>query len=299
MALNLRQIEVFRAVMLTGTISGAAKLLYVSAPAISRLLAHTEITVGLTLFERIRGRLHATPEARRLFSEIESAYLGIQRVNTVARELLENRQGSLRIASHATIGGSLVPRVLGRFHQKYENVGINFECVRQSELKERLLNQQADLGITLFPMEHPNLDAIRLCDVPIVCVVSANHPLAECAEVDAQRLGQHPIVDYEQGTPFGLVLDELFARSGYPSTICMQAGTPHEACTLIRAGVNGIGIVDQYSAEEFSLGSHSLTAIPIAKAPLLQARIIYRRYEPMSRLSKSFIDLMHKFAEAS
>ena len=66
MALNLRQIEVFRAVMITGSISGAAQLLFVSQPAVSRLLSQTETRIGFALFERIKGRLHATPEAKKL-----------------------------------------------------------------------------------------------------------------------------------------------------------------------------------------------------------------------------------------
>ena len=57
--MNLRQIEVFRAVMITGSVSGAARLLHVSIPAVSRLLSHTESRLGFLLFERVKGRLHA------------------------------------------------------------------------------------------------------------------------------------------------------------------------------------------------------------------------------------------------
>ncbi len=71
MRLNLRQIEVFRAIMITGSISGAARLLSVSQPAISRLLAYTEDRLALRLFERVRGRVQPTPEARRLFQEVD------------------------------------------------------------------------------------------------------------------------------------------------------------------------------------------------------------------------------------
>ncbi|WP_160018317.1 LysR family transcriptional regulator, partial [Raoultella sp. 18093] len=65
--MNLRQIEAFRAVMVTGSVSGAARLLHVSVPPISRLLSHTESRLGFALFERIKGRLHPTAEARRLY----------------------------------------------------------------------------------------------------------------------------------------------------------------------------------------------------------------------------------------
>ena len=64
MKINLRQIEVFRAIMLTHSMSGAAKALHVSQPAISRLVSHTEQRLGLKLFERIKGRLYPTPARR-------------------------------------------------------------------------------------------------------------------------------------------------------------------------------------------------------------------------------------------
>src|SRR5471032_3000145 len=88
MKLNLRQIEVFRAIMLSGSISGASKLLYVSQPAVSRLISYTEQRLGLMLFQRIKGRLYPTPEARRLFTEVNVVYQGVQRVNEVADDLI-------------------------------------------------------------------------------------------------------------------------------------------------------------------------------------------------------------------
>lgn len=94
MKLNLRQIEVFRAVMITGSIRGASELLFVSQPAVSRLLSHMEQRIGFALFERIRGRLYATLEARKLFHEVEAVYAGVQRVNDMARDLFEHQRAS-------------------------------------------------------------------------------------------------------------------------------------------------------------------------------------------------------------
>ena len=62
--LSLRQIEVFRAIMMAGSISGAGRMLHVSQPAVSRVLALTETRLGYPLFERAKGRLLPTPEAR-------------------------------------------------------------------------------------------------------------------------------------------------------------------------------------------------------------------------------------------
>ena len=65
--MNLRQIEVFQAVMQTGSTVEAARLLHVSQPGISRMLAHIELQLGLTLFERRKGKLLPTPQADALY----------------------------------------------------------------------------------------------------------------------------------------------------------------------------------------------------------------------------------------
>ena len=94
MALNLRQIEVFRAVMITGSIRGASELLFVSQPAVSRLLAHTELRVGFALFQRVKGRLYATPEAKKLFREVESVYACLLYTSPSPRDLSTSRMPS-------------------------------------------------------------------------------------------------------------------------------------------------------------------------------------------------------------
>lgn len=292
MPLNLRQIEVFRAVMLTGSISGAAELLFVSQPAVSRLLAHTEQTAGFTLFDRIKGRLYATPEARQLFTEVENAYLGVQRVNSLARDLAENRKGTLRVIAHTTVGGAFVPQAIGAFHRAFPDVRLSFDCGRLWVLKERMLNQQADLAVTLFPMEHPNLEATFLRDVSLVCVLPRRHPLAAHARVAVEDLRHHPVISYEEGTPFGLLMARLFASCGLPSDQSVEAGTPREACALVEAGL-GAAIADEFSAREYERGELVVRSIA-GTTSQLQATVVYKRYQPLSRIARAFIDVLQR-----
>ena len=79
--MNLRQIEVFRAVMLAGSVTDAARLLHVSQPGVSRMLGHIEVQLGVRLFERGRGKLRPTPEAQALYAEVEHVYRGVQRID--------------------------------------------------------------------------------------------------------------------------------------------------------------------------------------------------------------------------
>src|SRR5690349_6640425 len=81
---KLRHMEVFRAVMLTGSISAAAKMLYVSQPAVSKLIQYIEGRLAYRLFERINNRLVPTHEAQILYREVERVYQAALEVNECA-----------------------------------------------------------------------------------------------------------------------------------------------------------------------------------------------------------------------
>lgn len=70
-AVNLRHIEIFHAVMTTGNLTEAARMLHTSQPTVSRELARFEKVLGLTLFSRTRGRLQPTVQGLRLFEEVQ------------------------------------------------------------------------------------------------------------------------------------------------------------------------------------------------------------------------------------
>jgi DNA-binding transcriptional LysR family regulator len=72
--MTLRQIEVIRAVMIAGTITGAAKLLNVSAPGISRLVKYTERSLGVRFFMRQNGRYFPTQDAEMIFEQFNAIY---------------------------------------------------------------------------------------------------------------------------------------------------------------------------------------------------------------------------------
>ena len=97
-AVNLRHIEIFHAVMTTGNLTEAARMLHTSQPTVSRELARFEKVLGLQLFERTRGRLQPTVQGLRLFEEVQRSWYGLDRIVSAAESLREFRQGELSIA---------------------------------------------------------------------------------------------------------------------------------------------------------------------------------------------------------
>jgi DNA-binding transcriptional LysR family regulator len=94
--MNLRQIEMFRAVMQTGSFTAAAEALHISQPGVSRAARHLEIQLGVPLFERSQGRIRPTDEALALNGEIERSYRGVQSIQQFARGLRHGTYAVLR-----------------------------------------------------------------------------------------------------------------------------------------------------------------------------------------------------------
>ena len=82
-----RQIEVFRAVMATGHVTQAADRLGSSQPTLSRELARLEASLGMALFDRVRGRLRPTVRAMALLEEVERSFIGLDRIAATAAAL--------------------------------------------------------------------------------------------------------------------------------------------------------------------------------------------------------------------
>ena len=111
-AVNLRHIEIFHAVMTTGNLTEAARMLHTSQPTVSRELARFEKVLGLKLFERARGRLQPTVQGLRLFEEVQRSWYGLDRIVSAAESLREFRQGELSVACLPVFSQSFLPLLL-------------------------------------------------------------------------------------------------------------------------------------------------------------------------------------------
>lgn len=289
MRFNLRQIEVFRSIMLTGSISRAAKLLNVSQPAVSRLLSYTEQRLGLLLFERIKGRLYPTPEAKRLLTEVNAVYQGVQRVNEVAEDLIEHRLGHLRVACSPSLGQGLIPRAIADFARKYPDARVSLFTLTPQVLAQALLTQQADLGVVFLAEPHPNLQSRQLYANRLVVALPANHPLTARNTVALEDLAGESFIGYSPEVPIGQLVRQLFTEAGLAVRPKVEAQQVHVACALVQAGV-GIALIDELTAT----GPVWTRVVirPLERTVETPVHILHAAFEPLSRLGHAFVETL-------
>ncbi|WP_455282045.1 LysR substrate-binding domain-containing protein [Cupriavidus necator] len=243
--LNLRQIEVFQAIMLAGSVSGAGRMLHVSQPAVSRVLALTESRLGYPLFERARGKLLPTPEARRLFAEVEQVYGGVQRVNDLAAALRREGAGTLRVVASAAFAQQLVPRALAQLRAGGVPTRIDYRSVTFDELVGIFLSGRADVGVSMVPAGHPTLSSTLLGRQAMLCVLPPDHPLAGREVVMPEDFSGRAWIGYPPDTPLGRALAGFFgdSDSGAPA---IEVHSPVTACAFVQQGL-GLALVDAWS----------------------------------------------------
>lgn len=291
--LNLRQIEVFRAIMMAGSISGAGRLLHVSQPALSRVLSLTESRLGYPLFERTKSRLTPTPEALRLYAEVEQVYGGIQRVNDLAIALGETGAGVLRVVCSASYGQRLVPRTLLAMRGRTKHSRVDFRSVTFDELAGYFLTGRADVALSMSPPEHPHLKSIRLGTVPIVCLAPKDHPLAGHDIVHAHDFGSAQWIGYPLGTPLSDALTAFF-RDTQPCPAAVEVHSPVTACSFVLQGL-GPALVDHWCITPEL--ADRVVMRPIEPHAQVEIWATYSTLAPLPLLGRRFLDAAQRIIE--
>jgi len=296
MRFKLRQMEVFRAVMLTGSMNGAAKLLFVSQPAISRLIAHTEQSLGLLLFERDKGKLTPTPEAQRLFEEVGPLFDEALRIDELARDLAERPEGALTLCSSPSLALNFVPPVIAQYLELYPNVRLKFHTTLLSDMAHELLGRKAELAVSVLPIDHPNLVVEPLATGEMVCILPQDHPLTARRTVSLAELAECKLILYNRNIPFGQLVAAAFQRADVSWNPAVEIVRAELACALVRVGA-GVAIVDEFSVGQ--QGWPGVVTRPLRESIPLSLSLVRSRFDRPSRQVQRFVRLIKEHARAT
>ncbi|MGY4801211.1 LysR family transcriptional regulator [Teichococcus aerofrigidensis] len=284
--MNLRQMEVFHAIMHEGSVTGAAQALGVSQPSVSEMLRLAEARIGLTLFERRHGRLHPTAEARSLFAEVEKVFEAVRRVHRAAAMLRDAETGLLRIASINALGLALAPRLLGRFAAAAPGIEGRLAILRRHELSEALLSGEFDLGLVFLSGQDPRLRRQELARRPLRCLVPEGHALAGRAGLTLRELVAAPLIGFSRLQTLHTLLRRIFAEAELAYRPVAEVEHIIQAWTMVQAGA-GLAIVDPFSG----IGPlfPGLREIPLLAPAELALEAIHSAERPLSLAAQAFL----------
>ena len=247
--ITLRQIEVIRAVMLRGTINGAAEHLNVSAPGISRLIKHAESSLGLRLFERKGGYFVPSNEAQLFFDQIREVYKNVENLQTVLGSLKQGAGVSLKFASAPSVGTFLTPKAVGHMRKKYPDLYIDLNIVKYEEAIDYVLMEQGEFALMSSPVDHPSVSSRIIGRSPVRVVLPKGHPLTAFDQISIHQLKDESITGIDPLDPYGVQLYQPFKDANLDKQYATRGRFGQTVIALVREH-QGIALIDEMSVLE-------------------------------------------------
>lgn len=285
--LTLRQIEIIRAIMVTGTVGGAARLLNVSAPGVSRTMKHAEGVLGLKLFSKRGGRFAPTREAHDIFSQINAVYDKVEDLQFVVDRLKQGADAELRIGSVPSISNVMVPRAIADVRAKYSSLVIDIDVLKIEEAIDYLLLGKGEAVAMSYKLEHPMLTFAPLADGRLKCIVPMAHPLAARSSISAREIAKLPLIGIDPKDPYGRIIASAFAANQIAFDVRIRARFGSTVCALVTNGL-GIGVID-----EFTLAGGNwpdIAILDIEEPTTFQTYIATRKDAALSAYCEAFIN---------
>ncbi len=285
--MRLRQIEVFHAVYSTGSMTSAAALLHVSQPSVSKVLAHAEQQLGYLLFDRLKGKLVATPEAHRLFAHVSTVYRDVGRLRHVAENLRAGNSGHVRIASTPAFGLEILPRAVASFRKLHDDTVFEIETLHLDEINDALLESRIDLGLAFDPIASPGINAVTLARSRLVALAPVDLDLGDRKSMQLQDFLQHPFIGLNSRGPLGRLLSAYFEPVVDKLNVVTWTETYHVAKALVACGA-GISIADEITAR--SGGNDGLRVLPLEPELPFDIKILNLSAVPISIAAQHFVE---------
>lgn len=277
-SLDIRQLEAFAAVVSAGSVTGAARLLGRSQPAVSRLIQDLEAEIGYPVLHRSGPRV--TPTARGLLfhAEVERHLSGLAHIREKATAIGLDETPSITVAATPSLASGILPQALAAISPDIIPRHLHVQALAAENVVQAVLARSADFGIASLPLDHPGLDVHWVAEAPCLVALPVGDPLADHAVVRLADLAGRRIITLANPYRLRHRIDEAFEEAGVVPERMIDVNASMTALSLVRAGlgaalvepatvigvpVEGIVVrpLDQVIA--FLFGAISPTSVPV------------------------------------
>ncbi|EGU6978713.1 LysR family transcriptional regulator [Vibrio parahaemolyticus] len=285
--MNLRQLEVFYAIMQAGTVSGAARLLHVSQPNVTRVLAHTEQQLGFALFERVKGRLVPTQEAKALLPEAEKVYQQLGQFRSLTNKVKQGTQ-HLRVGAPPVLAAHLLAPTVALLSKEH---GISFELLtaNRDELCSGLLKHELDVAIAFGEETPPAIMGHVLLKENLALIAPKSAAIPAEKTVILEELISHdlPIIGLDSRDPLGLLLHQTLSARDEHYQHAITVRSYSAAAELVKHQA-GFAIVDPWTAKQYRQDD-AVSVHALEPNMSFSVSILFAERTPQSIATKQFI----------
>jgi len=284
--------RVFHAVARAGSVSAAARELYVSQPALTQAIKKLEEQLGVQLFQRTSRGMSLTPEGDTLWRHVDSAYGLIRAAEKKLSEVRSLEDGEITVGAGDTLCKHYLVPHLRSFHSLYPKVRIHVTNRTTPETTELLKAGKVDLGIVNLPLSpDTSLTVEETLTVHDCFVAGAGFARLKGSTLSLQDLSEYPLLLLEKGSNSRRFLD-LFARSlGVVLRPEIELGSSDLLVEFAAVGLGVACVVREFIGPE--LRSGRLFEVKLTEEmPPRGAGIVTMKDVPLSRAASEFVRVL-------
>ncbi|WP_426699999.1 LysR family transcriptional regulator [Rhodanobacter sp. Col0626] len=294
--MRLRHIELFHAVLTTGSLTGAARLLSISQPAASKVLQHAELQLGFALFSRVRGRLQPTPEALLLRHRVEKIVQELHGLQRLTANIGRPEHYPLRVTCTPTLAHILVPTAATALRTDFPGATVELFTQHSMEMCESLMLHEADIGLTLQEAGRQGLRQDPLCHGHVMVIAPPGWWSAEELEhpLPIGALAGQPMIGITVQDALGRMLQSHLKQVTPMPQISVWVQTYQLARSLVAQG-QGLALVDPFTAWRDGEGAVQMRPLKLELCVTLYA--VYRQDSPLNPMQKRFLAHVRRLAQ--
>lgn len=287
--LNLRQIEAFRAVFMTGSMTAAGDIMGISQPAVSRLIRDLEAEIGTRLFDRKGTRISATSDAVLLSREVQRSFHGLDRIAKAAEELTRARRGELKIIATPATSIGWLPDIIATFREERPGVAVSLRTVSSQDVLDQMALAIYDMGVAVLPPEGPGVVIEPLPSRNAVCVMPTGHPLSRKSVIHPEDLAGEGLIGFSDNSLLQIRIRQIFEAAEIDLQLVMETSFGATIATLVERGI-GLAIIDPFTAATFE--GRGITGRPFEPPAVYELQIVYAAATPRTEHAEAFAQLL-------
>lgn len=275
--MNFKQIEAFRAVMLTRSMTTAAGLMHTSQPNISRWIALLETTLGFELFQRVGTRLIPTPEADAFYVDVERAFIGLESLNDSATSIRRRGTGLLRIGAVGSITQCVLPDAIRLFRQTFPDLSVVVNTGGSDVVAKWMATGFCDVGFCSIQTDVPGLQYERINTAHGVGIVPRSHRLARKRRLTPADFASENFICLPSGSFNRAAIDRHFPDDA--RIVSIETPYATTICTMVGKGL-GVSIVNPVVSRALNLPE--LREIPFSEKIAFHSYAVSSSHFPVS-----------------
>lgn len=245
--LSQRSLEVFREVMLYGSLVGAAQRLHISQPAVSRHISDLEAQTGLRLFRRSGNRAVPTKEALGLLAEVDRSFIGLREIEAQVARIASGEMNAITLAAMPVVATTMLPEVVGELVGDFPGTTVELQSADSTNIIPRVRGGSFALGIVSLRQPTVGVRVMWRDSFPYYCLLPDGDPLAERDIIRPADLAGRRLIGYAETAMSGVMLDRALSGVTPPPIVRLRVHLSKSTWALVANGC-GIAIVDSFAA---------------------------------------------------